>query len=55
MTLLATWGCAFEEVLKMLPIFKMADGGQLQKKLWAQKLKLFKFYYHIPHHTEMCR
>ena len=39
MTLLATWGCA-SEFLKMLPKFKMAARGQLQKNLWAQKLKV---------------
>ena len=56
MTFLATWGCA-SDFLKMLPKFKMATRGQLQKILWAQKLsqKLFIFCYHIPHHVEMCR
>ena len=38
MTFLATWECA-SDFVKMLPKFKMATGGQLQKNLWAQKLK----------------
>ena len=29
-----TWGCA-SDFLKMLPKFKMAARGQLQKMLWA--------------------
>ena len=41
MTFLATWGCASDS-LKMLPKFKMAAKGQLQKNLWAQKLKNLK-------------
>ena len=36
MTFLATWGCA-SDFFKMLPKFKMAATGQLQKILWAQK------------------
>ena len=59
MTFLATWGCA-NDFLKMLPKFKMATRGQLQKNLWAQKLKVrnysnFTLQNHIPHHMEMCR
>ena len=57
MTFLATLGCA-SDLLKMLPKFEIVARGQLQKNLWAQKLssqKLFKFYYRIPHHMEMCR
>ena len=38
MTFLATWGCA-SDILKMLPKFKMAARGQLQKIVLAQKLK----------------
>ena len=38
MTFLATWGCA-SEFLKMLPNFKMAARGQLQKN----KLKVRNF------------
>ena len=38
MTLLATWGCT-SEFLKMLPKFKMAARGQLQKNLGAKNLK----------------
>ena len=41
MTFLATWGCA-SNFLKMLQKFKMAARGQLQKILWAQKLKNLK-------------
>ena len=37
MTFLTTWGCA-SDFLRMLPKFKMAARGQLQKILWAQKL-----------------
>ena len=39
MTFLATWGSA-SDFLKMLPKFKMAAKGQLQKNLWAQKLEV---------------
>ena len=39
MTFLATWGCA-SDFLKILPKFKIAARGQLQKILWAQKLKV---------------
>ena len=39
MTFLATWGCA-NDFCGMLPKFKMAARGQLQKILWAQKLKV---------------
>ena len=38
MTFLATWGCA-SAFYKILPKFKMAARGQLQKNLWAQKLE----------------
>ena len=41
MTFLATWGCT-SDFLKMLPKFKMAARGQLQKILWAQKFKKSK-------------
>ena len=36
MTFLATWGCA-SDFFKMLPKFKMAARGQLQKNFLAQK------------------
>ena len=41
MTFLAAWRCA-SDYLKMLPKFKMAARGQLQKNLWAQELKNLK-------------
>ena len=41
MTFLATRACA-SDFLKMLPKFKIAARVQLQKNLWAQKLKNFK-------------
>ena len=41
MTFQATWGCA-SDFLYMLPKFKMATRGQLQKILWVQKLKNLK-------------
>ena len=39
LTFLATWGCA-SDFSNMLPKFKIAARGQLQKNLWAQKLKV---------------
>ena len=57
-TFLATCGCA-SDFLKMLLKLKMAARCQLQnflrlQKLTNSRLKLFKFYNHIPHDIEMC-
>ena len=59
MTFLATWGCA-SDFLKILPKFKIAARGQLQKfcrskNSLTESQKLFKFYNHVPHDMEMYR
>ena len=44
--------------LLVLLKFKMAATDQLHNFLWTHKLrsiKLFNFFYHIPHDMEMCR